>query len=78
MMGMSLRGLLQTVPIGMQFWWRGYGWLYAFCGAAMGCFYAVGWHIDTNWDFDVGIPNAEFIWVCRIEFCLNDGAHVLT
>ena len=48
--GMSLRGLVQTVPPGLLLFYYGYGYQYAACGLSMGVLYDLAWRIPSKID----------------------------
>eukprot|EP01102_Stenamoeba_stenopodia_P005196 TRINITY_DN15719_c0_g1_i1.p1 TRINITY_DN15719_c0_g1~~TRINITY_DN15719_c0_g1_i1.p1 ORF type:complete len:425 (-),score=39.64 TRINITY_DN15719_c0_g1_i1:29-1303(-) len=70
--GMSLRGLLQTVPSGLLLYSLGYGPDFAIIGILMGTVYEIGWLIPaTDPNFGQGIPMSELLWGAFEWFCLS-------
>ena len=62
-MGMSLRGLVQTVPAGLLLFHLGYGPEYMFSGLLMGLAYEFGHQLPAPFfDMQVGTDFAAFLW----------------
>eukprot|EP01116_Phalansterium_solitarium_P019608 TRINITY_DN553_c0_g1_i2.p1 TRINITY_DN553_c0_g1~~TRINITY_DN553_c0_g1_i2.p1 ORF type:complete len:392 (+),score=82.88 TRINITY_DN553_c0_g1_i2:190-1365(+) len=61
--GMSLRGLLQTVPAGLGLFALGYGPDYMLSGVTMGLVYEIAWDIpSTTVNIETGPPIGELLW----------------
>lgn len=77
--GMTLRGLLWTMPGGYLLYHMGFGWQYALSGAAMGLFYNFGWISDsTQYDFEYGPNYGDFLfgtWLYLSLFAMTMSQH---
>jgi hypothetical protein len=61
--GMSLRGLVQTLPAGFILFAYGYGLEYMLSGVLMGAIYSVGWAVPfPPGPFGQGIAFSELLW----------------
>eukprot|EP00047_Mylnosiga_fluctuans_P004532 m.235105 g.235105 ORF g.235105 m.235105 type:complete len:404 (-) comp12765_c0_seq1:128-1339(-) len=73
--GMSLRGMMWTLPAGYYLFECGYGWRFALSGHMMGLVYTLGFRTPAvpvapdwdrqpgqDWAFDAGTPFSEFLW----------------
>lgn len=77
--GMSLRGLLWTVPAGYLLYLLGFGWQYSLSGSQMGLYYYLGGVLpdpghnvnEKIWANFVGlIPHSELMWGAFIWYVL--------
>jgi len=69
--GMTLRGLVQTVPSGMILFCFGYGVEFLLCGILMGVIYEAAWLLPSNYaDIVQGVALGELLWGAFIWFVL--------
>lgn len=75
--GMSLRGLLWTLPAGYLLYLLDFGWQYSLSGSLMGLFYFLGGKLpdpsvnEKIWSNFVGlIPHSELMWGAFIWYVL--------
>jgi len=62
-LGMSMGGLIQTVPPGLCIYIFGYGWEYLFCGIFAGAIFDIAQRIPLNLDgLESGVNLAQFLW----------------